>query len=59
MKILIGIGYIFLGLGAAGFAWLWAASLISHACNMWWKAREEYRRHMDNKVSELLDDQVN
>jgi hypothetical protein len=36
--------------------WLWVASLINHACYQWWKERENYRRRMDSKVEELIED---
>jgi hypothetical protein len=55
MKILTIIGYIFLGFAVAGFTWLWVSSLITYACNAWWSARERYRKHMDDKVSELFE----
>jgi hypothetical protein len=56
MKILGYVGYVSLGLATAGFLWLWLATLITHACNAWWSTRENYRKRMDDKVSELLED---
>lgn len=55
MKI---IAFIFLGFATAGFIWIWIASLINHACNQWWIAREAYRKRMDGEVYDILRDKV-
>jgi hypothetical protein len=38
------------------YVWSLVSSLINHACLQWWKERENYRRRMDAKVEELIED---
>jgi|HubBroStandDraft_5_1064220.scaffolds.fasta_scaffold283734_2 hypothetical protein len=40
-------------------AWFWLASLINHACKQWWTEREAYRKRLDAKVEELIDEDIN
>lgn len=58
MKFLMVVAYVFLGFALSGYVWLWVASLIGHACNMWWETRAKYRSKMDDRVSELFDEQA-
>jgi hypothetical protein len=38
--------------------WVFIASLITHACNAWWQAREKYRKLMDKHVGDMLDEEM-